>query len=317
MRDRVLLRGLRSYQYEHPVDQEALGALKRMPALGLVVSKFNEVGLDEILRLHSLANKIRVSPEQFGALKDLFDEVKDTLDMQCDVDLYIEQSFSYNAYTTGVMYRQVTITTELIGALEESELRFVIGHELGHIKSEHVLYHQIGRYLPSLLSILGEMTLGLGRLIGTGFQIALYDWIRKSELSADRAGLLACQDPSAVYSTFCKLAGVPPEWFTRVNMEAIQQQAAEYDRLTKEARSKFYGYFGQMFNSHPWLIIRFNELSKWIRDGGYDGVVGGFASDAIPADDNEGPYLCPMCREPRSVGFRVCVFCGYYFDIDH
>ena len=313
MKDRVLLRGLQSERYEHPVDREALNTLKKMPALGLAVSKINEIGLDEILHLHSLANKIRVSSAQFEELHGLFCEVKDTLSVQCDVELYVEQAFSLNAYTTGVVHRQVTITTELISALEESELRFVMGHELGHIKSEHVWYHQVGRYLPSILSIVGEMTLGLGRLIGTGFQVALFDWIRKSELSADRAGLLACQDPFAAYSTFCKLAGVPPEWFTQVNMEAIERQVAEYERLTNEARSKFYGYFGQMFNTHPWLIIRFNELSKWIRDGSYERVVSEFSSVEVPTG-NEVLSNCPICNQPRSSGFTFCIFCGHNFE---
>src|SRR3989454_9176060 len=38
-------------------------------------------------------------------------------------------------------------------------------------------------------------------------QLALLEWFRKSELSSDRAGLLASQDPNASLRMFLKMAG--------------------------------------------------------------------------------------------------------------
>src|SRR3954462_11744448 len=39
-----------------------------------------------------------------------------------------------------------------------------------------------------------------------GIVAALYEWSRKSELSADRAGLLATQDPATAFRVHMKLA---------------------------------------------------------------------------------------------------------------
>ena len=57
-----------------------------------------------------------------------------------------------------------------------------------------MLYHQMP-VLP-FLEILGAATLGVGKLFSAGLQ-RRFPWVRMSEFTADRAGLLACQDPRA------------------------------------------------------------------------------------------------------------------------
>jgi len=150
----------------------------------------------------------------------------------------------------------------------------VLGHELGHIHCEHLLYHQIGRYLPRIMALVGSATLGLGALVGAGFEVALYDWIRKSEFSADRAGLLACQDPEASKRAFCKLAGVPSSWVGRLNVAEIHRQAQDFQSLVKgDSINRLYRFLGQMWSTHPWIIIRFSDLLQWVDGGAYQGIL--------------------------------------------
>jgi len=261
MTRRVILQGLDARDYSHPLDHEARAALEQIPGLPPLVKKANEIGIDRFMKLQSLANKIRVSERQFPHLHDLFLDTKYTLGISQHVDLFIQQAFYLNAYAAGVDYPHVTITTELINNLNEDEMRFILGHELGHVQSRHVLYSQIGMCLPMIMEIIGSATLGIGRLVGKGVEVALYDWIRKSELTADRAGLLACQNSEAVLSAFCKIAGVPRSYFEMVDLEEIQRQADEFDQLVrKDGMSKLFNYLGQMWNTHPWIIIRFSGL---------------------------------------------------------
>src|SRR4029453_16619151 len=49
--------------------------------------------------------------------------------------------------------------------------------------------------------------LPVGSVVLMGIVAALREWWRKAELSADRAGLLACQDPAASLRLSMKLAG--------------------------------------------------------------------------------------------------------------
>src|SRR3989454_11066411 len=60
--------------------------------------------------------------------------------------------------------------------------------------SGHALYHTI---LVIILNVsLGALPFLAGIAI-LPIQLALLEWFRKSELSSDRAGLLACQDATA------------------------------------------------------------------------------------------------------------------------
>ena len=63
---------------------------------------------------------------------------------------------------------------------------------------------------------------------------ALREWWRKAELSADRAGLLAGQDPAAALRLAMKLAGGGD--LSEVDTTAFLEQAAEYERDRRPAR---------------------------------------------------------------------------------
>lgn len=310
MEQRLVLTGLQAKEYSHPLDLEARTTLEGVPGLAVLVKKTNEIGFDRLLRLQSLATKIRVSERQFPKLYKLFLETKRILDIPYPVDLFIQQSFSLNAFAAGVDYPHVTVTTELVNLLEDDELRFVLGHELGHIRSEHILYHQIGYYLPIIIDIIGSATLGIGRLLGTGVEVALYDWIRKSEFTADRAGLLACQNFEAALSAFSKLAGVPKNYFGMLNPDEIKRQADEFEQLVnQDSANKLIRYLAQLWNTHPWIIIRFQDLTNWHASGSYNRILAKRASGSnLDQDDS---YTC-SCGRVVPEGYLFCVYCGKY-----
>ena len=83
----------------------------------------------------------------------------------------------------------IGITYALVERLDSDELLFVIAHELGHIKSGHVLYYNIAIYLKPIVEVASQLSLGIAGLVGGGFQIALKYWQRMSEFTSDRAGL--------------------------------------------------------------------------------------------------------------------------------
>ena len=51
------------------------------------------------------------------------------------------------AFAIGMEKHTIVITSGLVELLEDDELRFVIGHELGHIKSGHMLYRTMAVFL--------------------------------------------------------------------------------------------------------------------------------------------------------------------------
>lgn len=54
----------------------------------------------------------------------------------------------------------------------------------------------------------------VSNIVGTGLDFAIYDWMRKSEFTADHAGLLVCQDLKSAISALAKLDGYPEEFLT-------------------------------------------------------------------------------------------------------
>ena len=124
----------------------------------------------------------------------------DLLDSPMVPALYIAPG-EINAFTAGVKKPLILLYSGAIDCLTPEELLFVIAHEVGHIKSGHVLYYQIAEFIPIIGEIVGAATFGLGEIFGAGLQLALLRWKRMSEYTADRAGLLACKDAEVALRT--------------------------------------------------------------------------------------------------------------------
>ena len=80
------------------------------------------------------------------------------------------------------------ITSLLAKIMTEPGMRFVIGHECGHIAMGHVIYHTAASTLGQLSQILPLV----GPLVSRSISYPLNAWSRRSEITADRAGFLCC-----------------------------------------------------------------------------------------------------------------------------
>ena len=191
-----------SAAFEHPADRAALEALKKIPLLDIAFTKFLELGLERILRIQLMGSAIHVTPKQCSKVYKLFKEAADILDMH-EPDLFLMGNPTANAYTFGVERPFIVIQSGLVDMLTEEELMGVLGHELGHVKAGHVLYRSMAYFLAQL----AKSFLGLGQFASYGLAIAMYDWSRKAELTADRAELLVTQDVETCIRINMKLAG--------------------------------------------------------------------------------------------------------------
>ena len=84
----------------------------------------------------------------------------------------------------------VELGSLLASRMSEGELHFVIGHELGHIAMGHVVYHSVLNAVHTMTDLLPLV----GNAIYQMINYPLQGWFRRSELTADRAGLLCCRD---------------------------------------------------------------------------------------------------------------------------
>jgi len=103
-------------------------------------------------------------------------------------------------------------------------------------------------------------------------ELALLEWFRKSELSSDRAGLLASQDATASLRLHLKLAGGGD--MKEMDLNAFLVQAKEYEE-SGGALDRIFKILGVLRRSHPFTTIRAAELQRWIEAGHYDRALRG------------------------------------------
>ncbi|GAA3724379.1 M48 family metallopeptidase [Salinactinospora qingdaonensis] len=269
-RTRVRLENISSRAYEHPADRGALVALRSLRGFDEVFKRLSGLFNERALRLMFLASSVRVSERQFP---DVYDYVRDAayvLDLDEVPELYIQQNSKPNAMAIGSSRPFIVMTTGLFDLLDPQEQRFVVGHEVGHILSGHAVYRTM--LLALLRLALRVAWIPLGYIGLRAIVAALEEWFRKSELSCDRAGLLASQDTDAAKRALMKLAG--GSRLAEMNSDAFLEQAQEYDR-GGDARDGVLKLLNLVGQSHPFAVIRLSELDHWVKDGSYQRILDG------------------------------------------
>ena len=266
----VPLPQISSRTWEHPADRAALNAMRRIPVFDEVVRKvasfFGERGVRQLF----LANAVQVGPAQRPELDALLTEVLATLDWQVRPELYVTESPLANAAAVGFEKPFIIINSELLRVLSREERKFILAHEVGHIISGHTTYRTIALLV---------MTVGLGSLpflAGMAllpFQLALLEWYRKSEFSADRAGLLGIQAPDTAYRAFMMMAGGEAEGDT-LSVEAFKEQVSRYE-TSGDGVDLLFRIINTVFRDHPFATVRAAELQQWLRSGEYEQILAG------------------------------------------
>jgi len=269
-RSRVRLPDISSRAYEHPADRSALVALRKLTGFDVILRNIASLFSDRSLRLMFLASSVRASEQQFPHLYQMMLDGAYILDLPRVPELFISQDPEVNAMALGTDKPFIVITTGLIDLMDPEETRFVIGHELGHVLSGHsvyrtMLFHLIG--LAARLALVPIAWMGLKAVIW-----GLEEWFRKSELSCDRAGLLAGQDIPAGRRALMKLAGGPQ--LAELSADAFLEQAREYDAVP-DVREGLIKLLQLQGTTHPFAVVRFAELDHWTKEGEYTQILAG------------------------------------------
>ena len=268
-RPRSILKDIAGVSWEHPADRAALQTVRAVPGFNEAVKKIVGFFGERGIRLIFQANAVRVGPSQFPRLHHLMTEVTTTMDWPEQPPLFVSQTPMVNAGAVGVDHPFIVLNSGAVNLLDDDELRVLLGHELGHVMSGHALY----RTVTILILTLGFRNLPfLAGIVLLPIQLALLEWYRKSELSADRAGLLASQDRDSSMQVFLKLAGGGS--MTDTNLEAFMEQAKEYQNMggPLDAIFKIINTLGM---THPFNTLRAAELQDWIDSGAYTTIMNG------------------------------------------
>ena len=279
--DRVRFPDISPTAWEHPADRAALNALRRIPGWDLVLRKLVGLFGEKTIRLTFKANAVRVTDTQYPWVHERLLTVCDILDVDEPPELYVSQTPLVNAGAVGLDRPFIVLNSSTIEVLDQDEIEAVIGHEVGHILSGHALYR-------TMLFILLRFTFTRYPLAGIAVRPILYgllEWSRKAELSCDRAGVLATQQPRVMMSALMKIAGGSRG--EDLDLDAFIAQSDEYLE-GGDTLDGIYKMLAALGTTHPFAVVRVAELRNWIDSGAYDTMLNG--DYRTTTDAEETPY---------------------------
>jgi Zn-dependent protease with chaperone function len=271
--------------YEHPADRAATAALQSVPMLDTVVRKLIEFGGERALRQELMGNCVRLSDVQLPEVWASHRAALARLDIQTVPELYVGQGPFINASAIGSQQPMVVLQSSTVATLNELELRTVLGHEAGHILSDHLLYSTA----LAILTAFGARAL-MRLPFFAGFpllavKLALLEWFRAAELTCDRAATLVNRSPMTTCQTLMVLAGGTAS--RRLSLDAFVAQATEYVEL-EPGWDKFSRFRTELMLTHQYPVRRVAEIQNWVRSGEYDRIMSGeYRKRTDPVDARE------------------------------
>jgi Zn-dependent protease with chaperone function/type II secretory pathway pseudopilin PulG len=193
---------------------------------------FAQSGLISYLR----GTATRITEEQFPDLHQRIVQCCQRLGLENVPDSYLlHAGGAFNAFATRFLGRNfIVLYSDVVDALEPEPdaLNFYIGHELGHIRRNHLVWGWV--LLPA--SILP--------LLGAGYS-------RAREYTCDLHGLACCRSPEIAARGLGALAAGGRRWKS-MNLGKYVGQAG--------ASSGFWMSFHELVASYPWLVKRMARL---------------------------------------------------------
>jgi Zn-dependent protease with chaperone function len=274
--NRIVLNGLPSNSFRHPLDVAATVALGKTKGIDAVAKFFSSNYVERIINIANISEYTRVGPSQYAEIYDRYTRLATILSVPQIPDLFIMNSPEVNAYAMGIERYTIRVTSALVDIMTDEELDAILAHELGHVKCDHMKYmtmawmlQELGGFAAAFIPIPG-----VGEAFLLGVQLSLMEWYRKAEFSCDRAALLAVQDIEPVQRALGKLAGFSHEKKLPINIDALVSQANDYDDIgASSILEKALKLYVLMDQTHPYPVIRVREIGEWATSSEFKSIL--------------------------------------------
>ena len=206
---------------------------------------------EDILKEHNsfrdqlLANSVRLTPTISPRISGIIEEVKKRFQLKDKIEYFSLRDLTYNAFAFKLQDNiSIVFTSALLENLTDDEIKFVLGHELGHIIYDH-----------NRLMLLYNPDKNSNTFLPTLAEKKFLTWQKKAEISSDRVGLLACDSYEAAVQALLKISYGLTEKNLNFNMKELMKQ------LDEIANSDYLSYLSEA--SHPILPVRLKALEHF------------------------------------------------------
>jgi len=203
---------------------------------------------EEILKEHItfrdklLADSVRLTPTISPRIYKIIEAVKTDFGLKQKIEFFSLRDNTYNAFA----FKQknlisVVFTSALLENFDDAEIKFVLGHELGHIIYDHnklLLLYNPDKQSTTFLPILAEKK--------------FLTWQKKAEISCDRVGLAACKKYEVAVQSLLKITYGLTEKNLNFNLPELMKQ------LDDLAKSEYMAELST--SSHPLLPVRLKAI---------------------------------------------------------
>lgn len=171
-------------------------------------------------------------------------------------------------FSNGEKHRRIVMMSGSVDLFTDEEMMFVLGHELGHMVCGHKPYHMLLEtfYMPFVNDAAFKAWASI-------IKLPLMEWYRISDYTADRMGLLCCQDINAAITTMIKKAGLPKKYYDKIDVQGFIQQAREFEENFTDIMDRVVKVLSIRSAEFPWLVVRAGKLYDWYHSDDYKQII--------------------------------------------
>lgn len=258
--------------YAHSFDSTMIKFLDN-PAINSVFKHLVEM-LSDSTWGPVIASGVEINDKNYPELNKLVNECVDTLNISRPYVIISSALSGLNAMAFGSDDEPyVALSPLMVKTMSQQQLKFVIGHECGHVAMGHMVYHTV----ISIASTFASVFPIIGPIVNTVGTLPLMAWSRRSEISADRAGLLCCGELEVAQRTLIQLE-MP---FLDASQIDIPEYVANSQRFLKKGVLRKINEFDE---AHPIIPKRINALDVFINSEKYYRATSQRISDDLLSD---------------------------------
>lgn len=211
------------------------------------------------IRRNLLSTSVRLTKGMAPEIAKMADECIEKLGVELPLELFVYSSPQFNAacFKPENDRLYVMFSSSLLEGFNSQELKFVMGHELGH----HVYDHHA---VP-----IGYLLRGQTRP-DPQLALELFAWSRYAEISADRAGAHCAQDMDAVARSLFKLSSGLTSKVVEFSLDDFVAQVDDMENVDQQAGQG--APQSDWFSTHPFSPLRVKALKLFEQSTLYGGV---------------------------------------------